>query len=131
MNRSAVPPLAAIARIERIENTVLASGTIQPLKLVNVGAQASGRIVHLHVTLGAHIVRGEVVAEIDPSTQRNSLENAQAVLDQERAQRSSRTAALKQSELAFRRAAETFAQEASSQADYEAAEATYEARRPI
>jgi macrolide-specific efflux system membrane fusion protein len=124
-SRSKPPPFTAVARIEHIEETVLASGTIQPRKLVSVGAQASGRIVALHVGLGDHVVKGALVAEIDPSTQRNALENAQAVLDQERALRVSRTAALQQAQLAFKRASTTVAQEASSQADYEAAEANY------
>ena len=118
-------PLTAIARVDHIEDTVLASGTIEPSHLVSVGAQASGRIVALHVALGDHVTRGAFVAEIDPSTQKNALENAQAVLDQERAQRASRVAALKQAELAFKRAQTTVAQEATSQADYETAEATY------
>jgi macrolide-specific efflux system membrane fusion protein len=118
-------PLTASARLEHIEDTVLASGTIQPLKLVNVGAQASGRILALHVALGDHVAQGQIVAEIDPATQRNTLENAQAVLAQERAQRLSRLATLKQAELAFKRAEVTYPQEASSQADYEAAESAY------
>jgi membrane fusion protein, macrolide-specific efflux system len=117
--------MTATARIEHIEETVLASGTIQPLRLVNVGAQASGRIVALHVALGDHVLKDALVAEIDPSTQRNALENAQAVLDQERAQRASRVVALRQAELAFRRATTTVAQEASSQADYETTDANY------
>ena len=117
--------MTAVARVEHIEDTVLASGTIQPSKLVSVGAQASGRILALHVALGDHVQRGALVAEIDPSTQKNALENAQAVRDQERAQRASRVAALKQAELAFKRAQTTVAQEATSQADYETAEATY------
>lgn len=121
----ATPPLTAVVRIEHIEDTVLASGTIQPSKLVSVGAQASGRIVALHVALGDHVQRGALVAEIDPSTQKNALENTQAVLDEERAQRLSRQAALKAAELAFRRAQVTVAQEASSQADYETAEASF------
>lgn len=114
-----------MAKIERIEDTVLASGVIQPSRLVSVGAQASGRIVALHVALGEHVAKGQLVAEIDPSTQRNALENAQAVLDQERAQRVSRLAALKQAKLAFKRGETTLAQAASSQADYETAEANY------
>jgi membrane fusion protein, macrolide-specific efflux system len=118
-------PLTAIARVAHIEDTVLASGTIEPSHLVSVGAQASGRIVALHVTLGDHVAKGALVAEIDPSTQKNARENAQAVLDQERAQRASRVAALKQAELAFKRAQTTVAQEATSQADYETAEAIY------
>jgi len=128
-SRGAQQPLTAVARIERIEDTVLASGTIQPLKLVSVGAQASGRIVAAHVVLGEHVVRGQSIAEIDPSTQRNALENAQAVLDQERAQRASRTVVLKQADLAFQRAQITYPQEASSQADYESAEAAYQGTR--
>lgn len=124
-SRSHQEPLTAFARLEHIEDTVLASGTIQPLKIVNVGAQASGRIVALHVALGDQVLKRALIAEIDPSTQRNALENAQAVLDQERAQRASRTSALKQAELAFKRAQRTVAQEASSQADFETAEAIY------
>jgi macrolide-specific efflux system membrane fusion protein len=124
-NRPTQQSLTAVAQIAHIEDTVLASGTIQPLKLVSVGAQASGRIVTLHVALGDHIVKGALVAEIDPSTQRNALQNAQAALDQERAQRTSRAAALRVAELAYKRASTTVAQEASSQSDYETAEAAY------
>jgi membrane fusion protein, macrolide-specific efflux system len=119
-------PPTDIVRVAHIEETVLASGIIEPFKLVSVGAQASGRIVALHVALGDHVVKGALVAEIDPSTQHNALENAQAVLDQERSQRLSRTVALKQAELALKRARITYTQEASSQADYEAAEASYD-----
>jgi macrolide-specific efflux system membrane fusion protein len=108
-----------------VEQTVLASGTIQPFKLVSVGAQASGRIVAMHVALGDNVVKDQLIAEIDPSTQRNALLNAEAILAQDRAQRASRAVALRQSDLAFRRAKGTFSLEASSQADYEAAEAAY------
>jgi membrane fusion protein, macrolide-specific efflux system len=117
--------LTAPAQMTDIEQTVLASGTIQPSKLVSVGAQASGRILALHVGLGDHVSKGQLIAEIDPSTQLNALQNAAAILAQERAQRTSREAALRQAELAFKRAATTYAQEASSQADYETAEATF------
>lgn len=125
-SRSRQEPLTALARIEHIEETVLASGTIQPFKLVSVGAQASGRILALHVALGDQVTKGQLIAEIDPSTERNALEVAAATLEQERAQRTSRAIALKAAELAFKRAATTYPQEASSQADYEAAEAAYE-----
>lgn len=123
--RSPQQLLTADVQIVHIEDTVLAIGTVQPSKLVSVGAQASGRILAVHVDLSDHVTKGQLIAEIDPSTERNALENAQAVLDQERAQRTSRVAALKQAELAFKRAATTVAQEASSQADYETAEANY------
>lgn len=118
--------LTAPVAVADIEQTVLAIGTIQPYKLVSVGAQASGRIVAMHVALGDQVVKDQLIAEIDPSTQKNALENAEALLAQNRAERASRVVALKQAALAFKRAKGTYALEASSQADYEAAEAAYE-----
>ena len=125
---AADPPrlLTAPVSVADVEQTVLASGTIQPFKLVSVGAQASGRIVSMHVVLGDHVEKDQLIAEIDPSTQRNALQNAEAILAQGRAQRASRAVALKQAGLAFKRAKGTYSLEASSQADYEAAEAAYE-----
>jgi macrolide-specific efflux system membrane fusion protein len=125
-NHRALEVATARTVIGDIEDTVLASGTIQPFKLVSVGAQASGRIVALHVTLGDHVTTGQLIAEIDPSTERNALAIAEATLEQARAQLASRAIALKQAELALKRATTTYRQEASSQADYESAEATYE-----
>jgi len=119
-------PLTAVARIGRLEETVLASGTIAPARLVSVGAQASGRILALHVALGDEVHKGELIAVIDPSTEKNALATAQASLEQIQAQHASRVIGLHQAELAFKRAQITFPQEASSQADYETAEATYE-----
>jgi membrane fusion protein, macrolide-specific efflux system len=119
------PPLTAIAHVGHIDDTVLASGTIAPVKLVSVGAQASGRVLALHVALGDEVRKGQLIAEIDPSTERNALATAEASLEQIQAQRDSRAFTLRQAELAFKRAHLTYAREASSQADYETAEATY------
>lgn len=126
LHQPARPPLLT-ARVTRgdIEKTVLAGGTIEPLKLISVGAQASGRILALQVSLGDQVKKGTLLAEIDPSTEKNALATAQAALDQARAQQGSRRVALRQLELAFKRAQITYLQEASSQADYEAAEAAY------
>ena len=118
-------PLTVLAKVAYIEDAVAASGTIQPYKLINVGAQASGRIVALHVVLGDRVSKGQLVAEIDPSTQRNALATAQAVLDQAQASRESRAIALQQAELTYRRARVTYPQEATSRADYEAADAAF------
>ena len=118
-------PLTAVARVAHIEDTVLASGTIAPVKLVSVGAQASGRVMALYVALGDEVHKGQLIAEIDPATEKNALATAEASLEQIQAQRDSRIVALRQAELAFKRAQATYPQEASSQADFETAEATY------
>jgi macrolide-specific efflux system membrane fusion protein len=115
--------LTAPVEVSDVEQTVLATGIIQPFKLVSVGAQASGRIMAMHVALGDSVRKGQLIAEIDPSTQRNALLNAEAVLLQGRAQRASRAAALKQAELVFKRATATYEQRLTSRADYDAAEA--------
>ena len=115
--------LAVAVERENIEESVLASGTIEASKLVSVGAQASGRILALHVRLGDTVRRGALIAEIDPVTERDALQTAQAALDESRAQRASRVAALHQAELTLSRARLTSAQQASSQADLETAHA--------
>jgi macrolide-specific efflux system membrane fusion protein len=115
--------LTAPVEVSDVEQTVLATGIIQPFKLVSVGAQASGRIMAMHVALGDSVHKGQLIAEIDPSTQRNALLNAEAVLLQGRAQRASRAAASKQAELVFKRATATYEQRLTSRADYDAAEA--------
>jgi macrolide-specific efflux system membrane fusion protein len=103
---------------------VLASGTIRPLELVSVGAQASGQIKSLKVKLGDKVREGDLIAEIDAITEENALKNARAALDSLRAQRNVQVAQLRQFDLAFERQKTLLEGEATSRADYEAAEAT-------
>src|SRR5260221_1011623 len=107
-------PPTAVARIERIEETVLASGIIAPIKLVSVGAQASGRILALHVALGDEVRKAHLIAEIDPSTEKNALATAEPSLEQIKAHRASSPLAVGQAELAHLRTQVTYPQEASS-----------------
>ena len=77
---------ATVARGD-VEDTVLATGALQPFQLVSVGAQVSGRVVSLKVRLGDHVSKGEVIATIDPVPATNQLKTAQATLEQMIAQR--------------------------------------------
>lgn len=85
----------ATARVTRgdIENSVTALGTLQPRRYVDVGAQASGQIQKIHVEAGDEVREGQLLVEIDPSTQkakldagRFSIENLKAQLQEQRAQ---------------------------------------------
>ncbi|AUG08748.1 efflux RND transporter periplasmic adaptor subunit [Pseudomonas sp. S09G 359] len=76
-----------------IENSVTALGTLQPRRYVDVGAQASGQIRKIHVEAGDQIQEGQLLVEIDPSTQkakldasRYSIENLKAQLQEQQAQ---------------------------------------------
>lgn len=107
-----------------LEDSVLASGTMDAIERVSVGAQATGQLKSLKVALGDRVTRGQLVAEIDDLTQQNDLRTAQAALQTRRAERAAKVATLKQAELAFRRQRQMLAADASSRENYEAAEAT-------
>jgi len=75
-----------------IESSVTALGTLQPRRYVDVGAQASGQIHKIHVEIGDEVHKGQLLVEIDPSTQtakldagRYSIENLKAQLQEQRA----------------------------------------------
>ncbi|HDS1817367.1 TPA: efflux RND transporter periplasmic adaptor subunit [Pseudomonas putida] len=82
----------AVTRAD-IESSVTALGTLQPRRYVDVGAQASGQIHKLHVETGDQVRKGQLLVEIDPSTQqarldagRYSIDNLKAQLAEQRAQ---------------------------------------------
>lgn len=129
--RKPAAPSMATSPVSRgdLEQTVDATGVIDAYKLVSVGAQASGQIKVLKVQLGDVVKQGDLIAEIDSVTQENSLKNAEAALENIRAQRAVQTASLKESELAFARQKEMLAAEATSRADYESAEANLASTR--
>ncbi|HEX5372427.1 MAG TPA: efflux RND transporter periplasmic adaptor subunit, partial [Aquabacterium sp.] len=119
-------PQVITAPVERsdLEDTVLASGTIEAVKQVSVGAQVSGQIKRLHVKLGDTVRQGDLIAEIDSTNQANTLRNAQAQVDVLAAQQRAKEATLHQLELAFQRQKALLAQDASARAEFEGAEAS-------
>ncbi|HEY9236238.1 MULTISPECIES: efflux RND transporter periplasmic adaptor subunit [Phenylobacterium] len=106
-----------------VEQTVLATGTLEPIELVSVGAQVSGQVTSLKVELGQQVKRGDLIAEIDSQPQQNALRTAQAQVDNARAQRRQAEATLTETTLAFDRQTQMLAADATSRADYEAARA--------
>ncbi|WP_236728831.1 efflux RND transporter periplasmic adaptor subunit [Methylobacterium sp. WSM2598] len=119
------PYISAPVRRGNIAQTIAASGSIEPVRIVSVGAQVSGRVVALHVRVGQQIARGQIIAEIDSLPQMNDLQRSEAALNALRAQRDRAGVMLHQAELAFHRQREIAAGKAGARADYEAAEAAY------
>jgi macrolide-specific efflux system membrane fusion protein len=105
-----------------IEQSVLATGVLQPIKLVSVGAQASGQVKKLYVALGDQVKAGDPIADIDSRNQINTVSNAQAGLSNVVAQRSAAAANLTQAQLNFDRQRRLFAEGASAKADLDSAE---------
>ena len=106
-----------------IEDTVLATGTLQAKQLVSVGAQVSGQVKKMYVQLGDQVKQGQLIAQIDSVRQENDLRNQQAAINNLEAQKASRVASLSEAELNFKRQKDMLAQDATSRAEFESARA--------
>lgn len=106
-----------------LQTVVMATGVLQASKQVDVGAQVSGQLKTLMVKLGDHVMKGQLLAEIDPELSQNTLLSAKASMDSLNAQRRAVAANLWQAELAYRRQMEMIAKDATSNQEVEAAKA--------
>ena len=127
----AKPPQYITATVERgdIENAVLASGTLEGIKQVDVGAQVSGQLKSLKVKLGDKVTQGQWLAEIDPLVLRNTLRQAEVDEEKLQAERRSALAQLKQTRRVYQRYRELQADESVSRQDFENAESEYEVQQ--
>lgn len=80
-------PQYMTARIERgnLRNTVTATGALQAVTTVQVGSQASGTISALYADFNSVVKKGQVIAQLDPSTAKAQVDQARANLEQARA----------------------------------------------
>ncbi len=58
-----------------------ATGTVEPVRSVEVKSKASGEILRLHVDVGDVVAPGALLAEVDPRDVRNRFDQAQADLE--------------------------------------------------
>ncbi|MCR2688195.1 biotin/lipoyl-binding protein, partial [Salmonella enterica] len=82
---------------------VLATGRLDAIERVNVGARVSGEVKSLKVKLGDRVTKGQPIADIDDLQQRNDLRNAEAALNVVKANMLAKQALLKQAESRFKR----------------------------
>lgn len=116
------------AKTGDIERNVMASGKVKALNTVDVGAQVSGEVTRLYVDVGDEVKKGDLIAQIDQVTQKNTLSNQQATLEQGRAGLQSA-----QAEYYSRKAGLESAQAdlASREADLKQAISDYDRLRPL
>jgi macrolide-specific efflux system membrane fusion protein len=77
-----------------LEDTVTATGTLQPRGYVDVGTQVSGQLKKLYPEVGATVKAGDLLAEIDPTVYRARVDANRAQLRNQRAQLADRQAQL-------------------------------------
>ena len=101
----------------QLSEEIVANGTINPVRVVNVGSQVSGTVQNLYVDFNDRVTQGQILLELDPQLFRARLAQSSAVLANAQAQ-----AALAQAN--EKRAAELRRQDFISQQDYESARAS-------
>lgn len=114
------PVTLSTAKIEKgnIATTVTATGTIEPITLVEVGTQVSGVISKLYVDYNSEVKAGQVLAELDKRLLSSELENANATLQ-------SRQVDLDLQKKNYDRQKMLWEKQAISKVDWENAESTY------
>jgi HlyD family secretion protein len=63
-----------------VSQRIVAYGSLQPVQRVEVGSQVSGIIDEIRVDFNSRVRRGQVIAQIDPSTFQASVSSAEAEL---------------------------------------------------
>lgn len=114
--------LTETVKLGTISQSVIASGTVRSNNRVEVGAQVSGKITKINVTLGQFVKKGEVLAEIDSLTQLNDLEEAKSQLKSYEAQLKSASTKLKLAKSKFNRSKKLYTVKSVSQDEYEESE---------
>jgi HlyD family secretion protein len=64
-----------------IEETVTATGTVNPVTTVQVGTQVSGTIKDIYADFNSRVKKGQLIAQIDPAFYETQLAQAQANTD--------------------------------------------------
>ena len=105
-----------------IHQTVSATGEISPSNLVTVGSQASGQIKKLYVKLGQQVKKGDLIAEINSTTQVNTLNTEKSKLETYQAKLVSAEIALNSAEKKYKREAALWKEKATSKEDFESAQ---------
>ena len=124
------------AKVEQgdIRQVIEATGTINPVTLVQVGSQVSGMISKLYVDFNSKVTQGQVIAEIDPKLFQGAvlqaqadLQTAQASLTASKANLAKDEATMKQNKLDYERAKGLVPPGVMSQQQLDQAKATYDA----
>jgi macrolide-specific efflux system membrane fusion protein len=124
-DRSAAEDNLLTARVTRgaLTETVNANGILEPSRTVQVGAQVTGQLKAVHVSLGEEVKAGDLIAEIDSLQQQNELRQAKASLSEARATARSRQYQLEKAKRGLSRQRELHKGQAGTGADLQDAEA--------
>jgi HlyD family secretion protein len=101
-----------------VENTVTATGTIEPVETVEVGTQVSGKVEKIYVDYNDVVKKGQLMAELDKQTLNQSLSRARASLTSAESQ-------LNYAKLTYERTKQLYEANAATLAAYQEAQNSY------
>ncbi|MFC6102041.1 efflux RND transporter periplasmic adaptor subunit [Olivibacter domesticus] len=125
----------ATEKVEKrtVQETVSASGKVQPEREVKLSSEVSGELVELNVKEGEVVKKGQILCRIKPDILQSGYDKAVASLNSQRAALGSSQQQLKQSEATlaimeatFKRSEQLFNKKVISAAEYDKARTDYE-----
>ncbi len=124
-NQAAAGTVFESALVQRsdIQVTVRATGTLQTLTTVEVGAEVTGRLLKVNVETNDVVKRGQVLAEIDPEQLRAAVEQSAAQVISSEAAILLAKATLTESQASFQRSQRMLKEGVASQSEAEASTA--------
>jgi HlyD family secretion protein len=102
-----------------LEAAVSATGTLSAVTTVQVGTQVSGRIVAMYADFNDPVKKGQLVARIDPVLQEQTVRDAQAGLERNRAQ-------MEQAKVEYERNRGLFERKVLTEVEFNSAKYAYE-----
>ncbi|MBQ6205057.1 MAG: efflux RND transporter periplasmic adaptor subunit [Prevotella sp.] len=102
-----------------IQNSITATGTIEPVTSVTVGTQVSGIVAHLYVDYNSEVRKGQVIAELDKTNLISELNTAKANL-------TSAQSSLNYQQANYKRYQTLYSKGLVSADDFESARLTYQ-----
>jgi HlyD family secretion protein len=118
-------------KVERgdIRVTISATGALNATSKVEVGSQISGQVTEVLVDYNDHVVKGQVIARIDPSTYEAQIAQGNAQINSARASLATAQATLRNAEIDYERKAELARQQLIARGDLDLARATRDQAR--
>jgi HlyD family secretion protein len=119
-----------------VAEKVQATGAVQPLLQINIGAQVNGRVTRVLVDFNSAVKKGDVLAEIDPSiygtqvsAQEANVSSQRAQFSQAKAQMETERAKMDTLHVAFDRVDRLYKAGLASKGDLDTAQGNYAAAK--
>jgi HlyD family secretion protein len=112
-----------------IQQSVTATGTVNAVTTVQVGTQVSGTIKELFVDFNSRVKKGQIIAQIDPSTFESQVQQAKANLLAAQANLDKSNTALVDAKRTFERNKELFGKNLIPRSDLDTSDTNYDSAK--